>query len=142
MARPKKFTEEWARDAALKIPKLFEGGRDVVQVLVDLNISKSNYYELVEQYDFFKKAHEEGKRASEAYWLGICQFAASGAKTKGKNGEKGERYKGNAYMLNKIMNNKFGWYDKKEEIKEVVEKVTEKGVDKKLLKKIKDELDA
>ena len=102
MARPKKFTQEWAKDAALKIPKLFEGGRDVVQVLVDLKISKPDYYKLVEQYDFFKQAHEEGKKASEAYWLGICQFAASGAKTKGKNGEKASATKATPTCLTRL----------------------------------------
>ena len=140
MARPVKYTQEWAEEAALKLPKLFEGGKDVVQVYVALGVSKQGYYDLVEKYDCFKKAHEEGKRASEAYWLGICQFAASGAKTKDKDGEKGERYKGNAYMLNKIMNNKFGWYDKKEEIKETTierELVTKADVDK-ARKKIKE----
>ena len=135
MARPTKYTREWAEEKAPKIPEIFDGGKDVIQVCHELDISKRKYYELVNKYDFFKEAHEKGRQSSEAYWLNVVHFAASG----GKNKKTGERYKGNAYLLNKLMNNKFGWYESATK-EVVVETKTEQKVDRDYLEKIRKEV--
>ena len=125
-----KYTEEWCREKAKELPDMFKDGQAAVEVIVKLGMTKDTFYQLCKKYPFWQQAYDEGRVKAEAWWLKMGRVGTAG------------KIKANAYMWRLNMQNRFNWYDKKEEIKEVVEKVTEKGVDKELLKKIKDELDA
>ena len=110
MARPTKYTKEWAQEHALKLPEMFENGESLVEVAVKLGICKKTFQDLCEQYDFWKDAYNLGKEYSEAWWLRI-----------GREGSAGD-IKANGYIWRLNMQNRFGWLERKEEIKEVVSK--------------------
>lgn len=120
-----KFTEEWCREKAKLLPDMFKDGQAVVEVAVELNMTKETFYQLCKKYDFWKEAYNLGKVKSEAWWLKIGRIGTTG------------KIKANGYIWRLNMQNRFGWYEKKEEIRETK---TEQKVDRDFLDKIRKEL--
>ena len=123
-----KYTEEWCREKAKDLPDMFKDGQAAVEVIVELGMTKNTFYRLCEKYPFWQQAYDEGRVKAEAWWLKIGRVGTAG------------KIKANAYMWRLNMQNRFNWYDKKEEIKETTierELVTKSDVDK-ARKKIKE----
>ena len=81
--------------------------------------------QLCKKYDFWQEAYNLGKVKSEAWWLKIGRIGTTG------------KIKANGYIWRLNMQNRFGWYEKKEEIRETK---TEQKVDRDFLDKIRKEL--
>jgi hypothetical protein len=91
-------------------------------------MTRETFYQLCKKYPFWQQAYDEGKVKAESWWLKIGRVGTAG------------KIKANAYMWRLNMQNRFNWYDKKEEIKETTierELVTKSDVDK-ARKKIKE----
>jgi len=62
--RPTKYNPRWAE----KLPEMFRQGQSVLEVAVELGISRDSMYEYAKLYPVFSDALSRGKEISQAWW--------------------------------------------------------------------------
>jgi len=96
VGRPTKYSKAMAE----RLPDMFKSGEDVIEVCVELGISKDTFYRWVKEHPEFSDAYEKGKEFSEAWWNRLIRGGAMG------------RIKVQPATLIFCMKNKFGWKDR------------------------------
>lgn len=94
--KKKRYTKKIAK----ALPDMFKNGESIVEVCVELGISRRAYYDWIEKYPEFKLAAERGKEASEAWWTKLGRFGSAGKAT----------INAAPWIFN--MKNRFGWLDR------------------------------
>ena len=92
--------KRYTKSIAENLPAMFANGESIVEVCVEMGISRRAYYDWLAKYPEFKEAAERGKEASEAWWTKLGRFGAAG------------RAPINAAPWIFNMKNRFGWVDR------------------------------
>ena len=62
--RPTDYNPEWVKT----LPEMFSEGQSVLEVAVNLGISRASYYNFEKEYPEFLDASTRGKELSQAWW--------------------------------------------------------------------------
>ena len=62
--RPTDYNPEWVKT----LPEMFSEGQSVLEVSVNLGISRASYYNFEKEYPEFLDASTRGKELSQAWW--------------------------------------------------------------------------
>ena len=103
-----KYNKEFAKD----LPGMFKNGESVAEVVAELGVWRSTFYEWVHKYPEFKAAYEHGKTLSEAWWAKLGRKGASCE----------SQINPSVWIFN--MKAKFGYSDNPKEPEDSEEKIT------------------
>lgn len=90
-------------ELAENLPAMFKNGEAVEEVIVQLGIRRSTFYEWVKKYPEFADAYEHGKELSHAWWYKLGRFGAAGK----------AQVQPTVFIFN--MKNRIGWGDQPKE---------------------------
>ena len=99
---PEIYGEEWANEAAKKIPGMMAKGESIAEVCAQLDISKPTFYKCRDRYSEFADAVKKGETLSEAWWAKLGRGGAAGQVD----------INATTWIFN--MKNRFNWKDKQE----------------------------
>ena len=109
--RPRIELKDLPKDWEESIINLAKKGASIVEIAVDLDISRKTLYNLSERDEYFLHTIKKCKRYCEAWWLG-----------KGRTELENRDFSYTGWYMN--MKNRFGWADKQEIKEEVKKEVT------------------
>jgi len=108
----KDLPEDWEKS----IIELSKKGASIVELAVELDISRNTLKALTDRDEYFLNTIKRCKRYCEAWWLG-----------KGRTELENKEFSYTGWYMN--MKNRFGWADKKEIKEEVKKEVTTFNID-------------
>jgi len=108
----KDLPEDWEKS----IIELSKKGASIVELAVELDISRNTLKALTDRDEYFLNTIKRCKRYCEAWWLG-----------KGRTELENKEFSYTGWYMN--MKNRFGWADKKEIKEEVKKEVTNFNID-------------
>lgn len=105
--RPTDYNPEWVE----KLPDMFSEGQSVLEVAVNLGISRSAYYKYEQEHPEFMDASTRGKEISQAWWEEVGRTNLTDISE-----YQGTSYKFNDRLWNKNVSCRFrnDWTDKSE----------------------------
>lgn len=107
-----------------RIINLAKEGASIVELAVELDISRGTFYALSERDEYFLNTVKKCKRLCEAWWL-----------KKGRTELDNKDFSYTGWYMN--MKNRFNWADKKEIKEEVKQEVTTLNIDNLSLDELK-----
>lgn len=111
MGRPKIELKDLPDNWEEKILDLAKIGGSIVEIAVELDISRKTLYNLAERDKYFLHTISKCKRYCEAWWL-----------RKGRTELENKDFSATLFYMN--MKNRFGWSDKHETKNEDTQKIT------------------
>jgi hypothetical protein len=114
--RPLITLKDLPKDWEKSIIELSKKGASIVELAVELDISRNTLKALTDRDEYFLNTIKRCKRYCEAWWLG-----------KGRTELENKEFSYTGWYMN--MKNRFGWADKKEIKEEVKKEVTTFNID-------------
>jgi hypothetical protein len=114
--RPLITLKDLPKDWEKSIIELSKKGASIVELAVELDISRNTLKALTDRDEYFLTTIKKCKRYCEAWWLG-----------KGRTELENKEFSYTGWYMN--MKNRFGWADKKEIKEEVKKEVTTFNID-------------
>tara|TARA_Y100000385_G_C12662701_1_gene454486 strand:- start:98 stop:523 length:426 start_codon:yes stop_codon:yes gene_type:complete len=114
--RPLITLKDLPKDWEKSIIELSKKGASIVELAVELDISRNTLKALTDRDEYFLNTIKKCKRYCEAWWLG-----------KGRTELENKEFSYTGWYMN--MKNRFGWADKKEIKEEVKKEVTTFNID-------------
>ena len=114
--RPLITLKDLPKDWEKSIIELSKNGASIVELAVELDISRKTLYNLSERNEYFLHTIKRCKRYCEAWWL-----------SKGRTELENKEFSYTGWYMN--MKNRFSWADKKEIKEEVKKEVTTFNID-------------